>query len=112
MTPEERQRDRLRHFPTLLERWRGGRARLWDLSVSHECLTIRVEQPGVRGNLEIGCIGVTHIHSPFRWDNSHIEIVLTVDNTFVITDEGAGVRVVAMGVEIAENRKPLDLPVT
>ncbi len=26
LTPEERHRDRLRHFPTMLERWRGGRA--------------------------------------------------------------------------------------
>jgi hypothetical protein len=110
MTPEERRRDRLRHFPTLLARWRGGRARMWELTISLKTLTIRVERKGVSGNLHVCCIAPTHINGPVYWDDSDIEIQLAEDETFVVRDVRAGLEVRTMNVEIAENCKPIFTP--
>lgn len=110
MTPEERQRDQLRHFPTLLNRWRGGDARLWVYYVSHRSLTIRIERPGVRGNLHVRCGGVIHIHAPSSWEDSRIEIDLTEDGDYVVKDEKAGVQILAGGVSVAEDCKPIYTP--
>ena len=49
MSPEERRRDRLRHFPTLLSRWKGGTATLHELTTSHRTLFVRIEQPSRLG---------------------------------------------------------------
>src|SRR5690242_4821206 len=47
---------------TFFERWRGGRARIWEYQVSHKMLTIRVEIEGRRGNLHIRCSDTSFIH--------------------------------------------------
>lgn len=73
MTPDEVTADRLRHFPALLSRWRGGRARFWSYTVSHTTLVIRVERTGVLGNLEVSCCP-THIVGPVEWFDADIEI--------------------------------------
>ena len=106
MTPEERAADNLRHFPTLLERWKGGRARFWQYSVSHCSLVIRIERAGVKGNLEIAC-SADHICGPVAWNNADLEISLEPDVGYVIQDRAAGVRVVAATVSLAENVKPI-----
>lgn len=106
MTPEERAADRLRHFPTLLNRWKGGRARFWRYSVSLRSFVIRIERAGVRGNLEIAC-SAEHICGPVAWDNADIEISLEPGVGYVIHDQAAGVRVVGAAVSLAENVKPM-----
>ena len=111
MTPDERRRDRLRHFPTLLRRWHGGRAKLWELTSSHQTLIIRVERPGVRGNLHVACIGPLRIQSPGSWEDSCIEVVLAENGFWVVRDGKAGVEIVAENVEVAENCKPIYTPV-
>lgn len=110
MTLEERRRDQLRHFPTLLGRWRGGRAKLWELTASHQCLTIRIERPGVRGNLHVTCGGPILIHSPGSWDDSCIDVELTEEGVFVVRDEKAGVPILAETVSLFENCKPIYTP--
>jgi|RhiMethySRZTD1v2_1073278.scaffolds.fasta_scaffold3956154_1 hypothetical protein len=70
MTPEERVVDNLRHFPTLLNRWKGGYAKFWGYSVSHHSFVIRIERAGVKGNLEIACTA-EHICGPVAWDNAN-----------------------------------------
>jgi hypothetical protein len=107
MTPEERRRDQLRHFPTLLERWRGGRAKLWELTASHQSLTIRIERPGVRGNLHVICFGPILIHSPGSWEGSCIDVQLNEEGIFVVGDEKAGVQILARKVEVKENCEPI-----
>jgi hypothetical protein len=102
MTPEERVADRLRHFPTLLARWRGGRARFWSYSVSHNLFTILIERNGIPGNLEISC-SADHIVGPVSWENSDIEISHEPGVGYVIRDRAAGVQVMADIVSLTEN---------
>lgn len=106
MTPEERVADKLRHFPTLLNRWKGGYAKFWGYSVSHHSFVIRIERAGVKGNLEIACTA-EHICGPVAWDNANIEVSLELGVGYVIQDRAVGVRVVAVTVSIAENVKPV-----
>jgi hypothetical protein len=106
MTPEERAADKLRHFPTLLNRWKGGHARFWFYSVSHCSFVIRIERAGVKGNLEIAC-AAEHICGPVAWNNANIEVSLEPGVGYVIQDRAASVRVVAAVVSIAENVKPV-----
>jgi len=114
LTPEERHRDRLRHFPTMLERWRGGRAQVWNYTVSHRALTLRIERVGVRGNLEIGCAALNYIRAPEHWENCDIEIGLVDDGSqfpdFVVRDRNADVEIICGVAEIAENVKPIYEP--
>lgn len=105
MTPAERQRDLLRHFPKLLHRWRGARAKLWQLTVSHPTLTVRLERPGSDENLHVTCYPL-HIHGPVEWDNSELEIALTDNGKWIVKDDVAGVEIVAEGVEVRENCAP------
>ena len=111
MTPKERRHDRLRHFPTMLSRWAGGRAKLWSYSISHSVLTIRIELDDVRGNLHITCSSLQHIHAPASWVNSNIQILLENDDDefapFIVQDVGNDVRVVCVDAAIAENVKPV-----
>ena len=111
LTPEERRRDRLRHFPTMLKRWRGGRAQLWNYTISHRVLTLRIERAGVRGNLEIGCGALNYIRAPECWDNCDLEIDLVDDGSqfpaFVVRDRNADVEIICGVAEIAENVKPI-----
>ena len=99
--------DILRHFPTLLRRWDGSIARIWELTTSHRTLRIRLEQHGRVGNLLIACIGPEFIHGPTEWNDSHVEIARRGDG-FVVKDERAGVEIHAGHVEVAENRKPMN----
>src|SRR5947207_3343397 len=88
MTPDEQVADTLRHFPTLLKRWKGGRARFWTYSVSHCGLVIRIERPGVKGNLAIGCIA-KHICGPVAWNNADVEITYEPEVGYVVQDRSA-----------------------
>ncbi len=108
MTPEERTADRMRHFPTLLKRWRGGYARFWSYSVSHRSFVIRIERAGVEGNLEIGC-HAEYLCGPTAWDNADIEISIEPNVGYVIQDRAAGVRIVGGPVSLAEHVKPVDV---
>ncbi len=97
----------LRHFPTLLSRWHGSIVRMSGPTTSHRSLTLRLEQHGRRGNLEIACIYPTHIHAPVEWHESRIDVIR--DGTgFAVVDEEHEVRILCSHVEIAENRKPLN----
>jgi hypothetical protein len=105
MTPDERMRDRLRHFPKMLARWRGARARMWELTTSHKTLTIRLERPGSNENLHVSCYPV-HIHGPVEWNNCDLEVSLTDAGKWFIKDATAGLEILAEGVEVKENREP------
>jgi len=96
MTPEERNLDRLRHFPTMLARWRGGRARHWEYSVSHTTLTIRVVREEVFGNLHITC-WADDIKGPVAWENSDVTISHRAEGGLVIEDRGTGVLILDDG---------------
>ena len=61
MTPEERLRDDMRHFPTLLNRWAGGTAKVVELTTSHATLIIGILHPQKHGSLEL------HLQPPPRY---------------------------------------------
>jgi hypothetical protein len=106
MTPAERQREHLRHLPTLLARWRGARAKMWELTISHKTLTIRLERPGSHDNLHVSCYPI-HIHGPVAWSNCDLTVSLTDAGKWVIKDAIAGLEILAEGVEVRENCKPI-----
>jgi hypothetical protein len=89
----------------MLARWRGARAKMWELTVSVKALTIRLERPGSDENLHVSC-GPIHIHGPVAWENCDLEISLTDTGRWVIKDLIAGVEILADGVEVRENCKP------
>lgn len=103
----DRTDDILRHFPTLLRRWDGSIARMWQLTTSHRALDLRLEQHGRVGNLLIACIGPEFIHGPAEWTDAHVEISRRGDG-FSVKDERAGVEIQAGHVEVTENTKPLN----
>jgi hypothetical protein len=105
MTPDERQQDRLRHFVKPLARWRGARAKMWQLTVSLKTLTIRLERTGSDENLHVSCYPV-HIHGPVFWDNSALEVSLTDGGKWLIKDAVAGLEILAENVEVRENCEP------
>jgi len=56
-----------------LSKWRGARAKLWEYTITHTKLTLRVESPSMSGNLHIVCGGCTYIRGPFAWhDNDFV----------------------------------------
>ena len=105
--PEDDPREEiLRHFPTMLRRWDGCLARLWELTISHASLTIRIEHHGRHGNLQIVCLEPIHIHGPREWSDCHVVVEPHGEDDFVVIDREAGVEIVTGGVEIAEHCKP------
>ena len=111
LIPEDPRLDQLRHCPTLLKRWHGGTAKLWQLTSNHPTLTIRVQRSGVHGNLHVLCIEPFRIRGPGDWwENSSIEIVLSEGEGFVVRDERAGLEILTASVEIKENCSPLHTP--
>jgi hypothetical protein len=103
----DRTDDILRHFPTLLRRWDGSIARMWELTISHRTLRLRLEQHGRDGNLLIACIELEFIRGPVEWYDSHVEIERREEG-FLVKDERAGLEAHAGHVELFENSKPLN----
>jgi hypothetical protein len=92
----------LRHFPTLLGRWRGSHAQPTELTDSHRTLRIVLRRQGQSGHLLIACIYPLTIHAPVEWSDADIIIELHGSADFVVTDSHADVRVVTGSVEVAE----------
>ena len=103
MCPKDRFMDSFRHFPTILSRWAGGRARLEGYSVSLRQLHIRIEKDGCDGHLEIGCTATTRISSPTFWDNAQISIEPgEIGDRYVLSDDAACMRIVAGTCTVSE----------
>lgn len=88
------------------DKWRGGNAKLWDYTVSHKSLTIRVEIPGEKGNLHIGCSDVTYICGPTKWENSSFEFEQAGED-MILRDVTAGLEIKCGVIEVFENCKPV-----
>ena len=107
MTREERIRDIMRHYPTLLKRWAGGTARVLELTTSHATLTIHIEHPHKDGNLQIAVSPPLHFHGPFIWPECEIDISLTEDLNFVVRDKTSNYEILTEHVlGVYENAKP------
>ena len=92
----------LRHFPTLLARWRGAHATMSELTRSLRTLRIVMRREGQNGHLEIACVYPLFIHGPVEWSCADIMVALHGDADFVVTDAAADVQVISGSVEIKE----------
>jgi len=97
---------------TFIQRWNGGKARLWEFQAGHCSLTIRVEREGTRGNLHIVCLGSAFIHGPVAWEQCDFEVgdhVVVGDQAdgYVLRDRAAGFEVYTEGLDVFEHCKPI-----
>ncbi len=93
-----------------LEKWRGGTVRLWDYTVSHKTLIIRITHSSKSGNLHICCGDVSHIACSTAWENSGFELDTSsteTDDQYRLTDKNHGYYLVCGVIEVKENVKPL-----
>jgi hypothetical protein len=100
--PKDGRLDRLRHFPTLLARWRGAKATMTELTLSLRTLRIVLRREGQSGHLLVACVYPFFIHGPVEWDTANITVALHGDKDFVVTDAAADVRVISASVEVKE----------
>ncbi len=100
--------DIMRHFPTLLARWKGASGRLWELTSSHPILRIALYDNDRSGCLEVICIDPERIEAPRHWKNADIVIEKTGGNgLFNVIDRAASVYITNCGVEVKEfSQKP------
>jgi hypothetical protein len=101
-TPEDRLRDMLRHFPTLLARWSGAMARMTELTESHAALVIDLRFPDRQGHLRVACIDPSFIHGPIHWENALLTVDLLPSLDLQVRDVRADLCITTGKVEIAE----------
>jgi hypothetical protein len=99
--------EEFRRIEPLYRRWIGGQAMLWEYTVAHMTLVVRIEVPGRRGNLHIRCGDVLHICGPTKWENVQLEIVRHDSNAVIVRDRAAGFEIRTGGLDAAENCKPI-----
>jgi hypothetical protein len=92
----------LRHFPTLLNRWRGSHAQITGLTDSHRTLRIVLRREGQNGHLLISCVYPLTIHAPVEWVGANMVNELHGSEEFVVSDLSADVRIVTGSVEVKE----------
>jgi hypothetical protein len=97
---------KLKSFETFVGRWQNASAKIWEHQVSHSHLVIRLELPGVKGNLHIIGIEPEYYSGKFQWDNCNIRIEFN-RNVFKIMDMVHGMELQCHDVEIKENCKPV-----
>ena len=98
----DRRYEMLRHYSTLLARWEGGNARIYELTVSHTTLRLRVAKENPPGYLLVACLGPVTIKGPVEWSHANLKIDLHDPEGFVVTDNSCGLEVKAEGVEVVE----------
>ena len=99
---------------TFLQSWQNCTARLWEYSVSHRGLSLRLEKEGSQENLHIRACDLSHIFSPWAWPNACIEISHHIDSCeytdepyYLIQDTKANVKIYVGTVNVSENCKPI-----
>lgn len=97
---------------TFLERWQGGRARLWAFQVAHCHLTIRIEKHGKHGNLHVICLEPEFIHGPVQWEDCAFEVQVEADKAdedmrYLLRDVRANFEVRTGEIEVKENCQPI-----
>ena len=92
-----------------LDRWRGARAQLRELTAHHPSLSIVLTRDDTDGNLLIACLEPEEIRSPVVWKNANIgmepAILPSGEVGVKITDAEQNVMIIAVGFEVAENVK-------
>ncbi len=97
----------MKKLHTFLKRWEGCHAKIWSYQTSHAKLVIRIKKPGVPGNLHLTCMGTQRVNAPEEWDNCHTRVPPSENGGLTVTDDAAGVEVLASTVNVAENVRPV-----
>lgn len=93
----------LRHFPMLLHRWHGGGASLYDLTESHQSISIKVKSKNNKSKyLVLACLGPLKMSGYFQWDNSKLEVKRISSGNFEVYDEVNDFSLVCEMVEVKE----------
>jgi hypothetical protein len=93
----------------LLSTWRGGFANLWEYTITHGRLVIRLVSESIPGNLHIICGDCRRISGPTVWTDA--EFALSVkDNDdghrlFSLSDSNAGFEVIC-GIVVTKRNVP------
>jgi hypothetical protein len=97
---------------SLLVKWQGGRAKLWEYTPTHSKITIRIEFSDRPGNLHIVCGGCNHICGPLSWRNCELIIERGSESgTKVLKDKKSGFELVCEVVSWLENVEPVYAPI-
>jgi hypothetical protein len=99
----------LKTCATLLERWKGASAMMWELTASHKSLRIVLMKEG-SGNLLLACLDPIRLRGPIRWENSDLlvskaQLQEGEPEGFLVVDAGADVEILCGGIEVKENVK-------
>jgi len=103
-TTELKQHKILRHFPTLLKRWKGKEMRLYNLTESHRSISIKLSENRYNDTLpylKISCIEPIIMKGSFDYPSSDIEIKQMGEN-YVIYDKTSGFELECAMVEVKE----------
>ena len=98
----DRRTEILRHFPTLLARWRGADAQLREMTLSHRTLRLFLQSPNRNGFLLVACIDPLHIEAPVSWTNACLEITVDDRDGYFVCDSKARVGIRTGSVEVKE----------
>jgi len=96
----------------LLSKWRGGRAKLWEYTITHTKLTLRVESTSMSGNLHIVCGGCKHLRGPFVWEDSDFVVrrLPGEGGGIILADEKGEFELHCSVVSVEENVEPVYSP--
>jgi hypothetical protein len=95
---------------SLLQKWQGGMARIWDYTPSLSRMTIRVTFKDLEGSLYIVCGQCQHITGPFFWENCTFERHQRMESgdevVQVLQDAGVGFELRCMVISEVEGSEP------
>lgn len=103
---ELKQHNIFRHFPTLLHRWYGQRALLFDLTTSLRKVRIRVSDSHDGAHLVVTCLDPFNMHGPFQFENSKIDIRCENNELCTVYDLENDFQLQCGWVEVAEFGTP------
>ncbi len=78
---------------------------MYELTVSHTSLTLRVTRDNTSGYLEIACLEPFSIKGPVNWSNADLKIELSDPEGFIVIDDSCGLEIKTGSVEIVEINK-------
>jgi hypothetical protein len=92
-----------------LDKWRGGTARLWQYSVSHKLLVLRLTHPQIVGCLDVCCGDTTYVCCNTSWDDADLRLEVRpeneVDLQYSLWDALHDFRIVCGIVEVKEHAR-------
>lgn len=95
----------------ILDTMRGASATLWSYNASLHELTLRLEQPGTKGNLHVIFNACLWVQGPTTWLNADLECLPPDSDTVLrIKDRHCGFAVHCRLVRFARNVEPVFAP--